>query len=242
MKIIIYSISIFIAFSSTSFSQSVMNFQNGTAVEVQAGADICADQININGTFSGSGTICGGPVYLLNLTLIIQGFYNSSLDVMVPDTLTVYLRNSFFPFAIADSAKSMLNFTGSGSFLFFNAINGTNYYLVTKHRNSLETWSSSTQLFAGNSLTYDFTPAVTQAFGNNMKQVDFSPVRFGIYSGDVNQDGIVDASDISLVDNDALNALSGYEPSDLNGDDFVDASDLEIVDNNAFNAVSVISP
>ena len=136
----------------------------------------------------------------------------------------------------------MLNFTGSGSFLFFNAINGTNYYLVTKHRNSLETWSSSTLLFAGNSLTYDFTPAVTQAFGNNMKQVDFSPVRFGIYSGDVNQDGIVDASDISLVDNDALNALSGYEPSDLNGDDFVDASDLEIVDNTAFTAVSVIAP
>jgi len=75
-----------------------------------------------------------------------------------------------------------------------------------------------------------------------MKQVDASPVRFAVYSGDVNQDGIVDASDVSTVDNDAFNSLSGYVTSDLNGDYFVDASDLGIVDNNALNAVSVITP
>ncbi|MBK7160881.1 MAG: hypothetical protein IPH77_20640 [Ignavibacteria bacterium] len=75
-------------------------------------------------------------------------------------------------------------------------------------------------MFTGSSLNYDFAAAVTQAFGNNMKQVDASPVRFAVYSGDVNQDGIVDASDVSTVDNDAFNSLSGYVTSDLNGDDF----------------------
>ncbi len=67
-------------------------------------------------------------------------------------------------------------------------------------------------------------------------------IRFAIFSGDVNQDGIVDAADLSLVDNDAFNSVSGYVSTDVNGDDFVDASDLSIVDNNAFNGILVRNP
>lgn len=63
-----------------------------------------------------------------------------------------------------------------------------------------------------------------------------------IFSGDVNQDGIIDAGDLSLVDNDAFNSVSGYVVADLNGDGFVDASDLSIVDNNAFNGIIVMRP
>ena len=33
-----------------------------------------------------------------------------------------------------------------------------------------------------------------------------------------------------------------YRFTDVTGDDFVDAGDVSIVDNNAFNAVSVITP
>jgi hypothetical protein len=40
---------------------------------------------------------------------------------------------------------------------------------------------------------YDFTTASSQAFGNNMV---FKLGRYCIYSGDENQDGIVDVSDI----------------------------------------------
>lgn len=75
-----------------------------------------------------------------------------------------------------------------------------------------------------------------------MKQVDASPVRFAIYSGDVNQDGIVDAGDLSMVDNDVFNSVSGYVVTDVNGDNFVDASDLSIDDNNAFNGIIVRNP
>ncbi|MBK7159720.1 MAG: hypothetical protein IPH77_14580 [Ignavibacteria bacterium] len=66
--------------------------------------------------------------------------------------------------------------------------------------------------------------------------------KYCIYSGDVNQDGIIDASDLSEVDNDAFNSLSGYVRTDVTGDDFVDAEDVSIVDNNAYNSVSVIRP
>ncbi|MBK6772357.1 MAG: hypothetical protein IPG78_09555 [Ignavibacteria bacterium] len=75
-----------------------------------------------------------------------------------------------------------------------------------------------------------------------MKQIDASPVRFGIYSGDINQDGTIDATDVSNADNDAFSSVGGYVNTDVTGDNFVDAADVSIVDNNAFNSVSVISP
>jgi len=60
--------------------------------------------------------------------------------------------------------------------------------------------------------------------------------------GDVNQDGIIDGNDLSLIDNDASNFVTGYVATDLNGDLFVDAADLSIVDNNSINAIVVIRP
>lgn len=39
----------------------------------------------------------------------------------------------------------------------------------------------------------------------------------GMYSGDVNQDGTVDASDVSIIDNDAANFAGGYIVTDLTG-------------------------
>ena len=75
-----------------------------------------------------------------------------------------------------------------------------------------------------------------------MIRVDTSPTEFALYSGDLNDDGAIDASDISTVDNDSFNSLSGYVQSDVNGDDFVDATDIGIIDNNAFNAISLIRP
>ena len=43
-------------------SQSTMEFQPGTTIEVQSGADICADNVIKNGTTLGSGTQCQGPL------------------------------------------------------------------------------------------------------------------------------------------------------------------------------------
>ncbi len=240
MKTIYLSV-LLLGFTSVTYCQSVLNYQTGTSLEVQTGASVCADNVTMNGTLTGGGTVCG-LFSTLNLSAYIEGFYNSASDIMVSDTVSVYLRNATFPYAIVDSTKSTLNSSGDGTFTFSYPSNGVNYFIVIKHRNSIETWSKTTQTFTGNILNYDFTTSATKAFGNNMKQIDASPVRFGIYSGDVNQEGIVDASDVSTVDNDTFNSLSGYVTSDLNGDDFVDASDLGIVDNNAFNSVSVISP
>jgi len=82
--------------------------------------------------------------------------------------------------------------------------------------------------------------AQNNAYGDNQKQVE--PGVFAIYSGDINQDGAIDISDQSNLDNDLQNFASGYVLSDLNGDSTVDISDQSILDNNIFNFIGVMSP
>jgi len=178
----------------------------------------------------------------LNLTMLIQGFYNSSSDIMVQDTARLYLRNSSPPYAIADSSISILSNTGAGTFLFSNAVNGTGYYIQLQHRNSIETWSKTAQQFTSSVLSYNFSTFNTQAYGDNLIQADNAPVVYAVYSGDVNQDGVIDIADGSLIDNDALNFNSGYLPTDVNGDDIVDVADAVYADNNGFNFVGAITP
>ncbi|HMQ78530.1 MAG TPA: T9SS type A sorting domain-containing protein [Ignavibacteria bacterium] len=52
------------------FAQSEILYNPGSIIDVGSGADICADAIIINGSFSGSGTICTGalPVGLSSFT------------------------------------------------------------------------------------------------------------------------------------------------------------------------------
>lgn len=49
---------------------SDINYSSGTIIDIGSGADVCADNIYINGTYSGTGTICTGalPVSLLSFT------------------------------------------------------------------------------------------------------------------------------------------------------------------------------
>ena len=170
------------------------------------------------------------------IKVLIEGLYNQFTDLMLQDTVIVYLRNSYSPYTVIDSGKYLLSNTGSGNFRFHQAPSGQ-YYLQVKHRNSIETWSPVILPF--NTMLYEFTTAASQAYGSN--QV-LKGTKYCIYSGDVNQDGTIDATDIGLIDNDAYLGLGGYIKTDLNGDFFIDGSDLLIADNNAIRFVSVVRP
>ena len=180
-----------------------------------------------------------------NVTLAIEGLYNFSSNTMNrKDTVSVYLRNAKAPYAIVDSSKSVIDsVTLTGNFK-MNFATAGEYYVSVKHKNSLEIWSKA----GGEDYdpmtmeSYNFVSASSQAFGNNMIQVDTSPVRFALYSGDVNQDGSIDGADAVIVDNDVFNFVSGNVVTDLNGDYTVDATDFSIVDNNASNFVTAIVP
>ncbi len=241
MRIIIFLTAMMLSISTFTFSQSIINFGTGTTVNVQTGASICADSVIISGTFTGAGTICG-LLYNLNLTVQIQGFYDSLTNIMVRDTVSIYLRNSTSPFAIVDSAKAYLSSSGAGLFTFANPINGVSYYIQMKHRNSIETWSKTTPSFSGNSMTYNFTTAKTKAFGDNMILTDNSPVKYAVYSGDVNQNATVDLNDVLSVYNAASVFSAGYIVNDITGNNLADLNDIILAYNNSTEFVAVVRP
>ena len=180
----------------------------------------------------------------VTVKVIPQGYYNTGGYLNAVDTIKVLLANASGPYAFVDSVSTILDslsFTASTEFK--NASSG-NYYLVVKHRNCVETWSASAIAFAkGSTSSYDFTDAQSKAYGNNLVSVSSSPERWAIYSGDINQDGYVDPLDLSLVDQDSYNYISGrYLATDVNGDGYVDPLDLSIIDQNSFNYVGIEKP
>jgi subtilisin-like proprotein convertase family protein len=179
----------------------------------------------------------------LSTNCLIQGMYDPATNNMIRDTMRIYLRNAASPYSVKDSDKVYVGILGGATGEFNNTDTGK-YYLQFKHRNALETWSAVTIGFDAftQQYTYEFKADISNAYGSNMVQVDNAPVRFAFYSGDVNQDETIDASDLSLIDNDAINFAGGYIPTDLTGDSFVDATDFSIADNNAYNFVSIIRP
>lgn len=115
------------------------------------------------------------------------------------------------------------------------------YYVVVKHRNSIETWSAVPVSFAGSGpFDYDFRTSAGAAFGNNLKAVGGG--YFAIYGGDASGDGIVDGSDMSMIDNASTLLLSGYVTEDVNGDGVVDGTDMALIDNNSMNLVQSMKP
>ena len=176
---------------------------------------------------------------VLDLKVLIQGRFTSP-DLSLPDTMSVNLRSATFPYNLIESSAFFPDSTGISSIEFFNAQNGVSYWIQINHRNSVEAWSSTPVSFSNDLLTFGFTSSASQAYGGNL--IEVATGIFAIYSGDVNQDGTVDATDIAMIDNDAANFVAGYVETDLTGDGFVDATDLTIADNNAYNFVGVIRP
>lgn len=180
-------------------------------------------------------------VSILDLRLLIQGFYDSNTDSLTGDTIKVVLRNHLPPFDPVDSATAFVQANGLGRFVFFNAQDSIQYLLQIIHRNSIETWSNDSGLmFSSRISTFDFTADSTLAYGNNLVRVDSKPPAFAIYSGDVDVDGFIDGTDIQFIYNDAIQLATGYLVTDLNGDEIVDGTDALIADNNAFLFISKI--
>ncbi len=174
----------------------------------------------------------------LNLTVFIEGFANEFGALLYTDTIQVILADPNLPFNKVDSAKFIINSSGSGTFYFEDALR-TPYYIIVNHRNSVETWSALSQSFSTGELSYNFSTDQNKAYGNNLIQ---KGTKWCVFSGDVDKDGSVDLTDMIEVDNDNANFIMGYVQSDVNGDGNTDLSDLIIVDNNNAAFVGVVKP
>ena len=171
-----------------------------------------------------------------------EGFYEKSdQHLRMKDTITVYLRSSLTPYNIQDSAKGVVDSVSfNASVKFKYDLPPANYYLDIRHRNSIETWSAVPVEYSfGTKVVYDFTETSASAYGSNEKQVDGN---WGIYSGDVDQNGKIDLADVINIYNESTDFTTGYIPQDCNGDSIADLSDIVIAYNNSLLFVTKITP
>lgn len=179
----------------------------------------------------------------VRLSALMEGLYNPVSNMMSRSQVQrLFLRNAAPPYNLIDAAAGTIGTNGVSTDFIFNLAPTGTYYLATKNFNCIETWSKSggEPLVRNNTVyNYDFTSAASKAYGNNMT---LKGSKYCIYSGDADQGGSVDATDLAEVDNDVYAGVYTYKGTDINGDFFVDVSDLLVVDNNATNFVERIRP
>ena len=185
----------------------------------------------------------GSNAIRVNVVAAIEGLFDQgTVNHVIEDNISFYLHSNFPPYNTVDSAiLHSYSCTLNNAVIFDNAPDG-DYYLSVKHRNSLETWSAGPlSLTNGNSwVTYNFVSSSSNSYGNNVK---LKAPAWCIYSGDVNQDGVIDLTDVIQISNDAGIFLTGqYLQTDLNGDSASDLTDLLLAYNNSAEFVSVAKP
>jgi hypothetical protein len=187
----------------------------------------------------------------LNLKLFLEGYYTSS-STMTPtllnqgvtnsntitDAIIVELHNAVSPFQTLATATTFLFTNGNANCSFHMPIG--NYYIAIKHRNTVETWSSTPVFINTNPSLYDFTLSSTQAYGANMKEVE--PNTWACYTGNINTDENIDLLDADLVESDLVNFYSGYYATDLNGDGNIDLLDMSILAENIEEFIFSVHP
>ena len=103
----------------------------------------------------------------INLKVFFEGFYIPAIDSMVAvlDPINLPFVCDSISVSLVDSASlqthgavnDVVYTAGTGSFYFGSLLPGKYYYIVVKHRNSIETWSKNPLLFLTPSSLYDFT-------------------------------------------------------------------------------------
>jgi hypothetical protein len=128
--------------------------------------------------------------------------------------------------------------TGGSVGVRFGNISAGNYFIVIRHRNHLAIMSAAKQSASGASASspYDFTTGQSQAFGTD-PMLEVSTGVFGMICGDVNQSGIVSASDANAVFG-VLNA-TGYNINDVNLSGIVSAADANKIFGNLNQSTQV---
>ena len=148
--------------------------------------------------------------------------------------MTIELHETTAPYAALHTTTATLNTDGTLSASFAGALSGS-FYVVVRGSNLVQTWSATAQTVGNTPLSYDFSSSSSQALGDNMIEVESGVWAF--YSGDMNQDLVVDGTDSDVLVDDIANSNFGALATDLNGDGSVDGSDSDIFFPNLENSV-----
>jgi Subtilase family len=123
---------------------------NGCTVSDTVKITLCPTTINLQLTALHQGMQLNGsmPAYLFNMGL--------STNPNDCDSVIVELRSATSPHALVSSSTAIMNTAGVSSHTFPGALSGVSYYIVVKHRNSIETWSKLPVLINSGTNSYNF--------------------------------------------------------------------------------------
>ncbi len=170
--------------------------------------------------------------------LVASGSTNPGANTDV-DVITVELRSPSNLDIVAYSVSPILQTNGSVQCVFPAGALGGSFYIVVKHRAANPLWSAN-PIILTTSTTYDFANNLGSAYSNG--DLSLAPMHtivsslYGIWLGELNEDGYLDATDYSNLELDIY--ASGYLglyllDGDLNGDTYVDASDFAVFESNS---------
>ena len=240
--------------SSTTFSNTVITlfFYAGShsvkleSITSTATADI--DWLEISGDRPTTANCTSTSNAIIQVKCFLEGLYSSneimkttlfnlgiSNNINASDSITIQLWNpSNLTTSNPDhSTKVLLTKTGIAYARFPAYIIGNTYYTAVKQRNHIEIWSALPMIMR-DTTKYDFSTAPTKAYSDGVNPAikRMADGKYALYSGDTNQDGGIDISDLQLEENDVSNFLFGYNNTDCNGDGGSDITDLQIIENN----------
>ena len=179
------------------------------------------------------GYMTGGVMRPVLVNSTVPGSTSSQCD-----TITVQLRNSTSPYAVAHTFKGVIGVNGQLQCYFPTSAMGVNFYIAFQHRNALETWSANAIPLVNNG-SYNFSTSAGQAYGSNMKGMGGGGTApFAFYSGDLDNNGEVSSGDFTIWKNNS--GEEGYNKSDMDGNGEVSSGDFTIWKNNS--GVEVMKP
>ncbi len=195
----------------------------------------------------------------MTIKVFIEGFYlgNNMMNATVNsvnyptlcDTMIMELAQPNYPYDILYIDKSVIDINGNGIFHFTTTPDYDRYYLILRHRNAIETWSSSPVPVKDLLSDYHFNTSINQAYGNNL--ADLGDGNFALFSGDIidattstvgRQDGVVESSDYGEMENAVYFTYLGYMPQDISGDGVVESSDYVLEENNVYYIIFSMHP
>lgn len=133
---------------SKSQTTSNITYDAGAIIDIGSGADVCADAIIINGTYSGAGTICSGP---LPVELNSFTFSINKNNVTLTWETAFELNNSGF-----DVERAKINQNGTELWVKLDFVNGSGTTNEPKH------------------YVFEDKKLVTGAYKYRLKQIDFN--------------------------------------------------------------------
>lgn len=158
-------------------------------------------------------TVSSIPLNTVDWVLLQLVDKNDDTNVLYSKSL--FLRNDGFIMDENGIIQPLINKTAD------------DYYIVVKHRNHLSAMSKNVVELNSSSTLYDFTADSAMYYGSNGTK-ELGDGKWGMWTGDINQDGQVTTSDYTQWYNSARAGDSGYNTCDINLDGQVTTSDYTL--------------